>query len=57
MSRNNIVREQHKVMNLVSHGDITAEQAELILTCLILDKMNQGEITPTQASEQLKKIK
>jgi|GEM_PF-3559077 len=57
MQRAILEREHHKVMNMISNGDITVEQAELILVSLILEKMNEGAIDPTQASVLLRKIR
>lgn len=50
-------RENKRIMNMISNGDITVEQAELVLTCLILEKMQSGEISPTQASDLLRRVR
>lgn len=56
MSRTQLEHEQNRILRLVLKGDITYEQAETILTAIILDKMQAGKITPNEASEMLRRI-
>ncbi|MDP3129809.1 MAG: hypothetical protein Q8N15_00600 [Bacillota bacterium] len=56
MSRHYLEQEQNRVLRLVLKGDITYEQAETILTAIILDKMQTGQITPNEASDMLRRI-
>jgi len=56
MSRNVIEHEQNSILRLVLKGDLTYEQAETILTAIILDKMQAGLITPNEASDMLRRI-
>ncbi len=57
MSRIQLEHEQNRVLRLVLSGEITYEQAETVLTALILDKMQTGQITPNEASEMLRSIR
>jgi hypothetical protein len=56
MSRIQLEHEQNRILRLVLKGDLTYEQAETILTAIILDKMQAGKITPNEASEMLRRI-
>ncbi|MFA5006219.1 MAG: hypothetical protein WC509_01940 [Candidatus Izemoplasmatales bacterium] len=56
MSNNFLDREQKRVHQLILKGDITFEQAEIILTALILERMQQGKISPNEASDMLQRI-
>jgi hypothetical protein len=56
MTNNFLDREQKRVLHLILKGDITFEQAEIILTALILERMQQGEISPNEASDMLQRI-
>jgi len=57
MIKNQLEHEQNRVLRLVLSGEITYEQAETVLTALILDKMQTGQITPNEASEMLRRIR
>lgn len=56
MTKNYLEHEQNRMLRLVLKGDLTYEQAETILTAIIIDKMQAGQITPNEASEMLRRI-
>lgn len=57
MTRDHLDRDRRNVMELVANGTMTAEEAELVLTGIILERMQSGLLTSAEASMQLKKIK